>query len=116
MSKVTFGGEGTLRIYKRVNAEETLSIVFKDENGDPYIYPSNLFTFVLKKNFGDKKNIFELDSSSGLTLNSNELSITIQASDVNLNEGEYYYQLLYDGQVKLNGGFVLYNGMVDAAN
>lgn len=116
MSKVTFGGEGTLKIYKRVNKEETLKILFKDSNGDPYVYPSNLFTFVLKRNFGDKKNVFELDSTNGLSLNSNELSITIQASDVNLNEGEYYYQLSYDDNIKLNGAFVLYNGTVDAAN
>lgn len=116
MSKVTFGGEGTLKIYKRVNCEETLKLTFKDSAGDPYIYPSNLFEFILKKNYGDKKNVFVLDSSSGVTLVSNELSIQVSASDSNLNEGEYYYQLAYDGQVILNGACVLYNGVVDAAN
>jgi hypothetical protein len=116
MSKVTFGGEGTLKIYKRVNSEETLKLTFKDANGDPYIYPSNLFQFILKKNYGDKKNIFVLDSSSGVTLVSNELSIQIDAADSNLNEGEYYYQLTYDDKVILNGACVLYNGVVDAAN
>lgn len=116
MSKVTFGGEGTLKIYKRVNSEETLKLTFKDSNGDPYIYPSNLFQFILKKNYGDKKNIFVLDSSSGLTLVSNELSIEISVTDSNLNEGEYYYQLTYDDKVILNGACVLYNGVVDAAN
>jgi len=116
MSKVTFGGEGTLKIYKRVNSEETLKLTFKDSNGDPYIYPSNLFQFILKKNYGDKKNIFVLDSSSGVTLVSNELSIQIDAADSNLNEGEYYYQLTYDDKVILNGACVLYNGVVDAAN
>jgi hypothetical protein len=116
MSKVTFGGEGTLKLYKRVNFEETIKFVFKDSAGDPYIYPSNLFQFILKKNYGDKKNVFVLDSSSGVTLASNELSVQISQSDCNINEGEYYYQLVYDGQVKLNGPIVMYNGTVDAAN
>lgn len=116
MSKTTFGGEGILTLYKRVNFLETLTLTFKDSAGDPYIYPSNLFTFVLKKNMGDKKNIFELDSASGLTLVSNELAIQVTAAQSNLNEGEYYYQLLYDGVVRLNGRFVLYNGSVDVAN
>ena len=49
MSKVTFGGEGTLKIYKRVNCEETLKVTFKDANGDPYVYPLNLFEFILKR-------------------------------------------------------------------
>jgi hypothetical protein len=75
-----------------------------------------LFQFILKKNYGDKKNIFVLDSSSGVTLVSNELSIQIDAADSNLNEGEYYYQLTYDDKVILNGACVLYNGVVDAAN
>lgn len=116
MSKVTFGGEGILTLYKRFNSEETLTLTFKDENGDPYIYPSNLFTFVLKKNMGDKKNIFELDSATGLSLVSNELGIQITAAQSNLNEGEYYYQLIYADVVRLNGRFVIYNGSVDVAN
>lgn len=116
MSKITFGGEGTLKLYKRINFEETIKFTFKDNNGDPYIYPSNLFEFILKKNAGDKKNVFLLDSSSGVTLVTNELSVQVPAADCNINEGEYYYQLLYDGQVKLNGSCVLYNGPVDAAN
>lgn len=116
MSKITFGGEATLKLYKRVNSEETIKFTFKDANGDPYIYPSNLFSFVVKKNFGDKKNVFSLDSTSGVTLVSNELSVQIDASDCNVNEGEYYYQLLYDGKVRINGNFIIYNGTVDAAN
>jgi hypothetical protein len=115
-SKVTFGGEGTLKLFKRVNCQETISFTFKDENGDPYIYPTNYFSFIVKKNFGDKKNVFELDSSSGLVLNSNVLEITINANDSNINEGEYYYQLKYSGQVRINGNIVFYNGTVNAAN
>lgn len=116
MSKVTFGGEGVLNLYKRFNSQETITLTFEDSNGDPYIYPANNFTFVVKKNFGDKKNLFSLDSSSGLVLNSNELAITITSSDSNINEGEYYYQLLYSGKVRLNGSFTIYNGTVNAAN
>lgn len=116
MNKVTFGGEGTLALYKRVNSQETITFTFKDSNGDPYIYPSNDFTFVVKKNFGDKKNVFSLDSSSGLVLTSNILEVTISASDSNINEGEYYYQLLYSGKVRINGTLTFYNGTVNAAN
>ncbi len=115
MSKITFGGEATLNLYKRVNSEETIKFVFKDSAGDPYIYPSNLFTFLVKKNYGDKKNVFSMDSTSGVTLVSNELSVQISDTDSNINEGEYYYQLLYDGKVKINGTITFYNGVVDAA-
>lgn len=116
MSKVTFGGEATLKLYKRVNCSETIKFTFVDANGDPYIYPSNLFTFIVKKNFGDKKNIFSLNSSSGVTLDSNELSVSISSNNSNLNEGEYYYQLLYNNKVRVNGNIVFYNGTSDAAN
>lgn len=116
ITKTTFGGEGTLNLFKRVNCQETISFTFKDENGDPYIYPGNNFTFIVKKNFGDKKNVFSLDSSSGLVLTSNVLDITIGASDSNINEGQYYYQLLYSGQVRINGNLTFYNGTVNAAN
>lgn len=115
MSKVTFGGEGILTLYKRINQADTISFTFKDSAGDPYIYPSNLFSFKVKKYIGDKKNIIFLDSSD-LTLTSNVLDVPITASESNLNEGEYYYQLLYDGKVRLNGRFVLYNGSVDVAD
>lgn len=114
MSKITFGGEATLNLYKRINFEESIKFAFKDSNGDPYIYPSNLFQFAVKKNYGDKKNVFLLDSTSGISLVSNELTVLISASDCNINEGEYYYQLIYDGQVLLNGSLTLYNGIVDA--
>lgn len=117
MSKITFGGEATLNLYKRVNSEETIKFVFKDAAGDPYIYPSNAFKFAVKKNFGDKKNVFILDSTSGVTLVSNELSVQISAADSNINEGEYYYQLMYGAseQVIVNGALTFYNGTVDAA-
>lgn len=115
MSKVTFGGEGILTLYKRVNQAESLTFTFKDANGDPYIYPSNLFSFKVKKYIGDKKDVISLDSSD-LTLTSNQLEVPITASESNINEGEYYYQLLYDNKVRLNGKFVLYNGSVDVAN
>lgn len=116
ITKTTFGGEGVLNLYKRIACQETISLTFKDDNGDPYIYPANNFTFIVKKNFGDKKNVFSLDSSSGLVLNSNVLEITINSSDSNLNEGPYYYQLLYSGQVRINGVLTFYNGTVNAAN
>lgn len=115
MSKVTFGGEGILTLYKRVNQAESLTFTFKDSNGDPYIYTPNLFSFKVKKYMGDKKDVISLDSSD-LTLVSNQLTVPITASESNLNEGEYYYQLLYDNKVRINGKFVLYNGSVDVAD
>jgi hypothetical protein len=116
MSKVTFGGEGTLRIYKRFNIDETLKLTFKDANGSPYTFPSNLFTFNVRKNIKNSSVLFNLNSSTGLTLVSNELSITISAANSNLTIGEYYYQLLYDGDVYLNGAFVIYDRSVEAIN
>lgn len=114
MSKVTFGGEGTLRIYKRVNIEETLTFTFKDSAGDPYIFPSNLFTFNVRKNIKNSSVLFTLNSASGLTLTTNTLAVTISAANSNLAVGEYYYQLLYDGDVKINGTFVVYDRSVEA--
>lgn len=116
MSKVTFGGEGTLRIYKRYNIEETLTLTFKDANGDPYIFPSNLFTFSVRKNIKNSSVLFTINSTTGLSLTTNELAITISAANSNLAIGEYYYQLLYDGDVKLNGTFVVYDRSVEAIN
>lgn len=116
MSKVTFGGEGTLRLYKRKNIQETLKITFLDEFGDPYIYASNLFTFTFRKNIKDSDILFTLNSSSGITLSTNQLDITISAANSNYPVGEYYYQLMYNGKVKLNGACVIYDRSVEAIN
>lgn len=114
MSKVTFGGEGTAKFYKRFNIQETLKIAFKDSAGDPYLWGSNLFTFTFRKNQKDSTVLYTLNSSTGLTLVSDELSITISAANSNYPVGEYYYQLLYDGKVKLNGTIVIYDRSVEA--
>lgn len=114
MSKVTFGGEGTLKLYKRFNSDETLKISFKDSAGDPYIWPSNLFTFTLRKNQKDSTVLFTLTSAAGLTLVSNELSVLISATNSNYSTGEYYYQLLYDNKVKLNGTLIIYDRSVES--
>ena len=116
MSKVTFGGEGTQKLYKRFNISETLKIAFKDSNGDPYLWGSNLFTFTVRKNQKDSTILYTLTSSTGLSLSSNELSITISATNSNYAIGEYYYQLLYDGKVKMNGTLVIYDRSVESIN
>ena len=114
MSKVTFGGEGTLKLYKRFNSDETLKLTFKDQNGDPYLWPSNQFTFTLRKNIKDASVLFTLTSASGLTLVSNELSITISTANSNYAVGEYYYQLLFSGKVKINGTLIIYDKSVES--
>lgn len=116
MSKVTFGGEGTLRIYKRFNIAEPMKITFKDTNGDPYNPPSNLFTFTVRKNIKNSTILYTLNSTSGLTLVNNQLTINISAANSNYPVGEYYYQLLFDNRVWLNGSLIIYDRSVEATN
>lgn len=107
----TFGGEAIWDIDKRINFTESYSFTFTDEAGEPYIFQSEVWEFRLKRYQGDKKNIFILDNNSGIDVTDNVVTITITYEQSNIDEGQYYYQLLNDGNVKINGECNLYSGI-----
>ena len=119
MSRITgFDPSRAVDLNFRINREGTVTIPVygSDELAFPLIYED--FQFTVKKFAGDRTNVIDLSVGSGLSIDDNELTITITQALSNLPEGEYYYELIQidDNQTWLNGTAFFYNSRRDAEN
>ena len=94
-------GTGNLNITFQINSVRILNFIFRRYNTNTGIYTeedisSKTFSFFLKKNKGDRKKVFNLTIGNGITIpiyTVNELRVALTASNTNIEEGEYVWEL-----------------------
>ena len=94
-------GAGNLNIIFQINSARVLSFVFRRYNSSTEVYTEEdisgkTFAFFLKKNKGDRLKIFNLTLGNGITIpiySNNELRVSLSASNTNIEEGEYVWEL-----------------------
>ena len=94
-------GTGNLNITFQINSVRILNFVFRRYNSATGVYTEEdisgkTFSFFLKKNKGDRKKVFNLTLNNGITIpiyTVNELRVALSASNTNIEEGEYVWEL-----------------------
>jgi hypothetical protein len=94
-------GTGNLNITFQINSVRILNFIFRRYNTNTGIYTEEdisgkTFSFFLKKNKGDRKKVFNLTIGNGITIpiyTVNELRVALTASNTNIEEGEYVWEL-----------------------
>ena len=94
-------GAGNLNITFQINSIRILTFVFRRYNSTTGIYTNEdisgkTFAFFVKKNKGDRLKMFNLSNSNGITVpvySTNEIRVAISASNSNIEEGEYVWEL-----------------------
>jgi hypothetical protein len=94
-------GTGNLNITFQINSVRILNFIFRRYNTNTGIYTEEdisgkTFSFFLKKNKGDRKKVFNLTLNNGITIpiyTVNELRVALTASNTNIEEGEYVWEL-----------------------
>ena len=107
MATVSLSGARELRLKFRINRRQELDFVFT-ENGEEWSVAGKTWTFFIKKNPGDKKNVFTLTLGNGITIpiyDDNVLNCVFSESQTDIQEGEYYWELVRTDlmETKLNG-------------
>lgn len=102
----------------RINriGEKTLTFFGSDDLPFSLIYED--FEFFIKRYPGDKQSTISLGLGTGLSIDDNQLIITVTAIQSSITEGEYYYELYKpdDGQTWLSGKAFFHNGPFDASD
>jgi hypothetical protein len=94
-------GTGNLNITFQINSVRILNFIFRRYNTNTGIYTEEdisgkTFSFFIKKNKGDRKKVFNLTLNNGITIpiyTVNELRVALTASNTNIEEGEYVWEL-----------------------
>jgi hypothetical protein len=94
-------GTGNLNITFQINSVRILNFIFRRYNTNTGIYTEEdisgkTFSFFIKKNKGDRKKVFNLTINNGITIpiyTVNELRVALTASNTNIEEGEYVWEL-----------------------
>lgn len=118
---VTVGtGAAQLDLKLQINSARTLYFIFRtyDSTTDTYSYDdisTKTFSFFLKRYKGDRNTIFTLTNNNGITVptySTYEITVSISASNVNIEEGQYYWELRRTdlNQAKVSGNaYLSYN-------
>ena len=94
-------GTGNLNITFQINSVRILNFIFRRYNTNTGIYTEEVisgktFSFFIKKNKGDRRKVFNLTLNNGITIpiyTVNELRVALTASNTNIEEGEYVWEL-----------------------
>jgi hypothetical protein len=94
-------GTGNLNITFQINSARVLNFVFRRYSAASGLYfdediSGKTFAFFVKKNKGDRKKTFNLTLGNGITIpiySTNELRVALSASNTNIDEGEYVWEL-----------------------
>lgn len=89
---------GKITLNFRINRAGSVTFTFLDASGNAYTVSDDEFEFFVKKNPGNKKDVFSLLTSYagyGLTFPAtNKITATVTPHQTNIPEGEYYWELL----------------------
>ena len=89
---------GKLTLNFRIARAGSVTFTFLDSAGDPYTVSDKDYELFVKKNPGNKKDVFSLltsDAGFGLTFPSvNKITATVTPTQTDIKEGEYYFELL----------------------
>lgn len=116
MVKATFDPARELTLYFRCNRNGSLDFIFQYEDETAYSLIYEDIEFNLYQNQGDKKKVLNLTSGSGVSFpNTGTARVTLTASQTNINEGEYYFELYRPdlGKTWLCGNAIAHNGKFD---
>jgi len=94
-------GAGQLNIKMQIGSIWVKDFIFRTYNSATGIYTDDdlsgaTFSFFLKRFKGDRLRIFNLTLNNGIqfiTYTSNQIRVTASASQMSIQEGEYYYEL-----------------------
>ena len=91
-----YTGKLTLRF--RIARDGSVTFTFLDSAGDAYTVSDKDYELFVKKNAGNKKDVFSLLTSYagfGLTFPAaNKITATVTIDQTDIKEGEYYWELL----------------------
>lgn len=118
MKRTALDPSKRLDIYLRINRLNEKTFVTLDENGDAYGLTYEEFQVIIKRYSGDKKNTVFLEIGSGISISGNLLTFTVTATQSNIPEGEYYWELYKndDEQTWLSGKAFFHNGEFDGVS
>ena len=88
---------GKVTLNFRIARAGSVTFTFLDASGNAYTVSDDEFELFVKKNPGNKKDVFSLLTSYagyGLTFPaSNKLTATVTTNQTDIKEGEYYWEL-----------------------
>lgn len=94
-------GAGQLDLKVRIGQWYYFTMRFRRFNATTQVWTdedisAKTFSFIVKKNYGDRLSTFTLTNGNGITVpiySTNEIRIDIQATNTLQEEGEYVYEL-----------------------
>lgn len=116
ITTASLNNERRLDIRARIRREGEISFVFTNEEGQDLYLVYDEFRFFVQKNPGSRE--FQIDYDTDDTTkvyieNLNEVWVTLSETDTNIEEGQYYWELLMNNKTLLNGYATFYNGVFD---
>lgn len=110
-----------LYLYFRRNRTGVKKFIFVDDDSNPFDISSIDFELFVTSNPGSRERSITLTIGDGLTVggaSNNELTASFTASDTNINEGTYFWELLRTDTDRtwLNGKAVFHYGEFDGVN
>lgn len=92
MSAINFDPAIELNLFFRIARTSSRTLIFSDENGNGYDISSIDWSLKIKRR--DNTDLMSLTIGSGLTVESNELIISVSDSDTDKPPGLYYWELV----------------------
>lgn len=122
MKKATTDPSKRLDIYLRIARNGSITFTFLDSSGAAYNISDIDFELFIKQNAGSRKDVISLLTSYagfGLTFpTANQITATFTDTITEINEGEYYWELLVldTNKTWLNGRAFFHNGEFDGVD
>lgn len=110
-----------LDLYSRVKRVGSKKFIFLDSTGDPVDITSFGFQFKVYAFAGAYQTRLSFAVGTGLTISgsgNNELTVSFTAANLNMKEGEYFYELYKSSTQKtyITGNFILNLGVFDGVD
>lgn len=95
MNQITTDPSQRVDLYFRTDSIGVpITFTFLESDGSPYSFIYDDFQLVIKPYVGSKKNTLLLGFGTGLSLTANRLTAQIDTSNVRVEPGEYYWELI----------------------
>lgn len=119
MIDISPDGAKQLKLSFRINRLQSITFLFTENGLDFPVGSPKTWQFFVKKYAGGKKNVISLTINNGITIpiyEDNQLLCTFTAAQTNIEEGEYYWELLRTDtmQTLLNGNCTFTFGPQDS--
>jgi hypothetical protein len=95
MNKTSFSEAGNIELRFQINRAGSKTFIFKLNDEDEDI-TGTVFEFFVKRYAGDREKIISLTWGSGLSIPvyyDNRILVEVTATQTNIKEGEYYWEL-----------------------